>query len=180
MSSLQEQLLKAGLANKQQAKNIKAEKRKAAKKKRKSGDKPTQGELEQSIQQAAETKKQKDAELNAQQKLQQEQKEKQARLKQLIESNTEKNVKGEITFNFTFDNKVKSINVTNKIKDQLTVGTLAIVMMDDNPHIINADAAMTINNDYPEVVGYLITTKEEKPDEDDPYADYEVPDDLMW
>ena len=167
--SLQEQLLKAGLSNEKKAKKAK----KASKKNR---------DLKREVKAAAEEKRQaqleKDKKLNQQIKEQQEQKAVQAQIKQLIEMNMLEQGKGEITYNFMDENKVKTLKVTDKVQRQLANGLLSIVNYKDDYAIIPSIVADKIAMRDDSV---LVSQNEiEQPDEDDPYAEYVIPDDLMW
>jgi uncharacterized protein len=167
--SLQEQLLKAGLSNEKKAKKAK----KASKKNR---------DLKREVKAAAEEKRQaqleKDKKLNEQIKAQQEQKAVQAQIKQLIEMNQLEQGKGDITYNFMDDNKVKTLKVSDKVQRQLANGLLSIVNYQDDYAIIPSIVAdkIALRDD-----SVLVSQNEiEQPDEDDPYAEYVIPDDLMW
>ena len=166
--SLQEQLLKAGLTNEKKAK-------KAKKSNKKSRD------LKREVKAAAEEKKaaeqQKAKELN--QKIQQEAQSKaiQAQIIQLIEMN-KLDVTGEISYNFTHGSTIKNIKVNDAVQKQLASGILAIVSYQDDYAVIPGVVAdkIALRDDS------CIVSKAEQEvvDEDDPYADYVIPDDLMW
>lgn len=167
--SLQEQLLKAGLTNEKKAKKAK----KASKKTR---------DMKRDVKAAAEEKRQaqlaKDKELNNQIKQQAEQKAQKAQIKQLIEMNMLEVAGGDVTYNFMDDNKVKTLKVTAAIQRQLANGLLSIVNYKDDYAIIPSVVSdkIAIRDD-----SVLVSQNEiEEPDEDDPYADYVIPDDLMW
>ena len=169
--SLQEQLLKAGLTNEKKAKKAK----KSSKKTR---------DLKREVKAAAEEKRQaqvqKDKALNEEIKRQAEQKAIQAQIKQLIEMNQlELNTtKNTVTYNFTDGSKVKTMDVSEKIQKQLANGLLSIVRFGDDyaviPSVVSDKIAM---RDDSVLVSQNVI---EEPDEDDPYADFEIPDDIMW
>jgi len=125
MASLQDQLLKAGLADKGTAKKARAEKRKKQKQK-----KPVVDEATLAAQKAAEEKKERSRELN---QLQQNEREKRsivAQVKQLIETNKQAR-KGDMVLNFTHDNVVKRMYVSADIHRQVTKGRLTVVLLED-------------------------------------------------
>ena len=172
--SLQEQLLKAGLTNEKKAKKAKKNSKKTR-------------DLKREVKAAAEEKRQaqlqKDKALNEEIKRQAEQKAIQAQIKQLIEMNSLElpGSNKTVIYNFTDDNKVKTLEVSDKIQKQLASGLLSIVRVSQ------------AEDDYaviPSVVSDKIALRDEsvlvaqnhleEPDEDDPYADYVIPDDLMW
>lgn len=166
--SLQEQLLKAGLTNEKKAKKAK----KSSKKTR---------ELKREVKAAAEEKKeaeqQKAKELN--QKIQQEAQNKaiQAQIIQLIDMN-KLEVAGEISYNFTHGSTIKNIKVNDTVQKQLANGVLAIVSFQDDYAVIPGVVAEKIALRDDSCI--VSKAEQEVTDEDDPYADYVIPDDLMW
>lgn len=90
--------------------------------------------------------------------------------------------KGDVPHNFVFEKKVKKLNVTAKISDQLAKGRLAIAELEGVFELIPPVVAEKIRQREPD---WPIILNEKAPDtgdveEDDPYAAYEIPDDLMW
>ena len=167
--SLQEQLLKAGLTNEKKAKKAK----KSSKKTR---------DLKREVKAAAETKRQaqleKDKALNADIKQKAEQKAIQAQIKQLIEMNMIQHYAGEVIYNFTDGSAVKQLKVNDKVQRQLANGQLCIVRFEQDyavlPSVVSDKIALRDDT-------VLVAMAEaETVDEDDPYADYVIPDDLMW
>ena len=109
-----------------------------------------------------------------------------AQVKQLIEMNRITVAKGDIGFNFTDNNLIKKIYVDKLTQTQLINGRLAIARLStDNSAeseyaIIPASVADKIaQRDASSIVLHSALSQEEQ-DEDDPYADFKVPDDLMW
>jgi hypothetical protein len=120
-----------------------------------------------------------DQELNRQQQEKAEKKAKAAQIKQLIEGTRLPKLDGDDYYNFVDAKKVKRIPVNNLIRDKLSRGSLAIVSYDGRYEIVPRDAALRIQErDERRVV--LLNESSGEPDEDDPYKDYVVPDDLMW
>ena len=109
-----------------------------------------------------------------------------ARVKQLIDMNRITIANGDIGFNFTDGNLIKKIFVDKLTQAQLINGRLAIarLLVDNNSEgeyaIIPASVADKIaQRDASSIVLHSALSAEEQ-DEDDPYADFKVPDDLMW
>lgn len=166
--SLQEQLLKAGLTTEKKAK-------KAKKSNKKSRD------LKREVKAAAESKRQeqqtKDKQLNQEIKQQADQKAIRAQIKQLIAMNQQAE-DGEQSYNFTDGTQVKQLKVNDVQQKQLASGLLAIVKTDEDYAIVPGVVADKIaQRDESLVISH---SHEEVPDEDDPYKDYVIPDDLMW
>lgn len=184
-SSLQDQLLKAGLGDKQKANRIKQEKRKKAKQAKKHKIVETD-ETKESVQAAAEAKKAKDRELNAKRKEEAEQKAVLAQIKQLITINRQAKNDGEVVLNFTDDNKIKRLYVSDKTQKAVTKGKLAVVRFEDGYELVPTPVADKISERDEQVVVYRADQLPDEPErqssseEDDWYADYEIPDDLTW
>ncbi|MCO2403596.1 DUF2058 domain-containing protein [Pseudomonas aeruginosa] len=176
--SLRDQLLKAGLVNEKQAKQATKQKHKQQRLEHKN-----QVDKDDSQRQAAEQAKAeklaRDQELNRQQQEKAEKKAKAAQIKQLIEGTRLPKLESDDYYNFVDAKKVKRIAVNDLIRDKLSRGSLAIVSYDGRYEIVPRDAAVKIQERDPRRV-VLLNVQSQEPDEDDPYKDYVVPDDLMW
>ncbi|WP_422909708.1 DUF2058 domain-containing protein [Pseudomonas sp. MAC6] len=176
--SLRDQLLKAGLVNEKQAKQ-------AGKQQQKQQRLVNKGQAEKdesqklAAQQAMAEKAARDQELNRQQQEKAEQKARAAQIKQLIEVSRLPKLTTEDYYNFVDDKKVKRLSVNSLMRNKLSSGSLAIVRHGGGYEVIPREAALKIQErDAQRVV--LLNTPTEAPDADDPYAAYQVPDDLMW
>lgn len=182
MASLQDQLLKAGLGDKKKAKQINQEKRKKDKIKRKSKIVEVDS-IKESVQAQNEAKKQKDRELNAKLKQEAESKAVQAQILQMISMNKQSVKNGEIEFNFTDNNVIKRLMVTEKLKDHLHSNKLAIVRFEEGYEIVPMPVADKIAERDADCILYRADAYEDVEvveDENDWYADYQIPDDLTW
>lgn len=180
--SLQEQLLQAGLADKSKAKQARADKRKKQKQKNKQKQ-PVVDENQAAVQAKLEEKKEKDRQLNQAKQAEAEKKAIAAQVRQLITVNIQPKDKGDTLLNFTDNNVVKRLYVTESIRNHVMDGRLAVVKLDDNYELVPLPVADKIAERLEEVVIYRadnIKQNEEKSEEDDWYADYEIPDDLTW
>jgi len=169
--------LKAGLINEKAAKQAKKDKSKQAKVQRKSSG-PVIDETKERAKQAMKDKAEHDRELNAQREAERQQKAIQAQIKQLILTNRIRR-DGDIAYNFTDSTKIKKIYVSQTIHNQLSWGQIAIVKLNDGYELIPSKAAEKIAARDAAVLIALAAKNEEIAD-DDPYADYQIPDDLMW
>ncbi|WLG97159.1 DUF2058 domain-containing protein [Pseudomonas sp. Z1-14] len=176
--SLRDQLLKAGLVNQKQAKQVGKEKQKQQRLAHKG-----QVELDDSQQRAAQEamaeKVKRDQELNRQQQEKAEQKARAAQIKQLIEVSRLPKLTTDDYYNFVDDKKVKRISVNALMRNKLSSGSLAIVHHAGSYEVIPREAALKIQERDPKRIVQLNTQTEEV-DADDPYAAYQIPDDLMW
>lgn len=182
MASLQDQLLKAGLADKSKAKQARADKRKKQKLKNK-GAAVGDDENKVAALQAAEAKKQRDRELNQQRQAEVEKKALVAQIRQLITVNQQPKGDGDTVLNFTDANVVKRMYVSDDVHKLVIDARLAVVKLDDDYALIPMPVADKIAERDANVVVYRADLREEnkqKSAEDDWYADYEIPDDLTW
>ena len=175
--SLRDQLLKAGLVNEKQAKQATKQKQKQQRLEHKN-----QVDKDDSQRQAAEQAKAeklaRDQELNRQQ--QESREEGQGRADQATyRRDAPAQLESDDYYNFVDAKKVKRIAVNDLIRDKLSRGSLAIVSYDGRYEIVPRDAAVKIQERDPRRV-VLLNVQSQEPDEDDPYKDYVVPDDLMW
>ena len=182
MSSLQEQLLKAGLVDEKQLARAKQKQNRQATLARKQGGKK-QPAAKPARSGAQERKAQRDRELNQKRQAEARQKELAAQATQLIDVNRLDRAQGDLPYSFVYRRKVKKIFVTAAQKKQLADGQLAIatwvrpegrkfelVPREIAAKIAERDASFVVDTGQPA----------EPPPEDDPYADYQVPDDLVW
>lgn len=183
MASLQDQLLKAGLVDAKKAKQTDKAKRKQQKVARKSKEELVD-ETKVQAQQSRAEKAQRDRALNKQRQEEAEQKAIAAQIKQLIELNRLDKNQGDIAYNFTDDKKIKKIYVSESMQEQLIKGILAIVKLTVGDkmtyEVVPAVVAEKIALRDENCVVLVNEKSTETLDEDDPYADYQIPDDLMW
>ena len=174
-----DQFLKAGLVNKSQLKKANKSKRKPHKKGKKKVDEVVVNKAAESARQVAAERAARDRELNRQQKDVGERKAILAQIRQLVEMNRVSRDDGDVGYNFQDGTVVKKIFVTEAMHNNLGRGLLAIVRFDEGYEVIPSVVADKIKlRDESCIVSNAETQQEDK--EDDPYADYNVPDDLMW
>ena len=176
--SLRDQLMKAGLVSEKQAKQAGKQKQKQQRLEKK-GQVEVDDAIRQAALQAQAEKAARDQELNEQQKEKAEQKARAAQIKQLIESSRLPKLQSDDYYNFVDEKKIKRIAVNTMLRDKLSRGSLAIVRHGGGYEMIPREAALRIQERDPHRV-ILLNTPTEAPDADDPYAAYQVPDDLMW
>lgn len=174
--SLQDQLLKAGLANKKQA--VKAKKAINNREKLKRAGKEVDNDVARAAEQARQEKLTKDRELNELKNREAEQVAVQAQIDQLVDMNTISE-RGDIDFSFPEGKLIKTISVTDRQRGALTAGVLAVVKRHDKYHLVPRKTAEKIaERDENAVLLCNIETGDQQ--YEDEYADYQVPDDLMW
>jgi len=177
-NSFGDQFLKAGLVNK--TKLSQAQKSKNKKQKLKEKQKvEVVDEAALAARQAAAEKAARDLELNRQKKEEAERKAIQAQVRQLIELNRMPRDDGDVGYHFQDGTAVKKIFVTKEVHDKLGRGLLAIARFDDGYEVIPSVVAEKIKQREASCIISSAETLQEI-EEDDQYADYKVPDDLMW
>ncbi len=178
MKSLQDQLLGAGLVDKKALKKANKDKHKQQMVAQNSkqfavSDAKEQAELKQ------QEKLGKDRALNQQRNEAAEKKAVSAQIKQLIEVNSLE-YRGDVDYNFADGKKIKKLAVTTDVQRQLSRGRLAIVKLGDSYRLVVSEVAEKIAQRNDNYIVLLNTKEAEVIEEDDPYADFQIPDDLMW
>jgi hypothetical protein len=173
-SPLQDQLLKAGLVKPHQIKKATKEKRQAQR-----GNAPDA--VTEQARQAQLQKAESDRDRNREQTAEQERKAQAAQIRQLIETQRLARSGGDSTFQFVDAGKIKKIALHKAQRAQIISGVLAVVRFDQAYELVPSATAEKISQRDPDCVVVLNTqsSPRENP-ETDPYADYPVPDDLMW
>jgi uncharacterized protein len=177
--SLQEQLLKAGLVSDAKAKTVKTEKRKQEKQHRKN-----HVEVVDEAKLLAEKSKaeqiEKDRLLNLQKAQEADKKAIAAQVKQLIDEHKQAQDLDGLAYNFTDGNVVKKLYVSDVMRDSLIRGRSAIVKFEKAYEVVNAEAAEKIRLRDSACVLVWNKAVANEVVADDPYSDYQIPDDLMW
>ena len=180
-NSLQDQLMKAGLVNAQKLKQTKTDKRKENRQAQ--GNPTAQEEIRQRVQEEAAEKARRDRELNLQRQEEVRRREEENSIRQLIHSHRLTRAGGDIAFNFQDKERLRRIYVTAEQQRALVSGRLALVRQDADTELVPREvaenlltrqASLVLVLNHPEVRGGQETA------EDDPYAAYQSPDDLIW
>jgi len=178
--SLQEQLLKSGLVSAAQVKSANSDKRKQTQMQRKNNV-VVVDEAKALAQKAQAEKVEKDRELNQLRKQQEDQKQLAAQIKQLIEQNSQCKDSDGIAYNFNDNNKVKRLYVSEAMRESIIQGHLAIVKLAEQYEVVTAEVAKKISlRDTASIIVFNQPTVNSNEGKDDPYADYQIPDDLIW
>ena len=178
-NSLQDQLLKAGLADKKKLKQVSKDKRKQ-KKQQRHNQEAALDEVKIQAQQALEEKARRSRELARQQNMEADKKAIAAQIRQLIEVNRVPRTGAEIAYNFADGKHIKKLFVTERMQQHLSSGKLAIVRLGESYELVPGAVAEKISQRDPLRVILRNDATLMEHDEDDPYADYQIPDDLMW
>lgn len=176
--SLREQLLQAGLGTRKQAKQ--AEQQQHQQNKNRAAAIERQKEQQRRAAQAQAAKAARDQELNRKRQEQAERKERWAQIRQLIEQHRVSRPETDDYFNFIDRKKVRRMSVDAALRERLVGGALVIVRCEGRYDVVPAEIAERIREREPRAVVSLIAHEQAAVDDDDPYKDFVVPDDLMW
>jgi len=178
-NSLQEQLLKAGLVDKEKLNKAKKQRKTQTRQQRNTKGSAAQ-KPDSQVQRERAEKAERDRELNERRNEVRRQREVAAQVKQLVVNNRHPRAEGEDDQPFYFENKgkVKRLYVSPKTHKMISAGQLVIVNFNGVFELVPPDIAEKIRERNPSLV--IDLPEEQQPDADDPYAQYQVPDDLMW
>jgi len=187
MASLQDQLLKAGLTTKQKSRQANSDSRKKNKQKRSGvahGD-SLQEQVQQDLVKSKAEKKVKENQLNQDKRQQLVEKEQALRVKQILSHHQITNVFGESEYNYSFGTKIKKLPVNAITYKALVNGRLALCGLvegnEETTYLVTSETAEKVATvDASLILVQNTKVESEAVDEDDPYADYQIPDDLMW
>lgn len=174
--SLADQLLGAGLVDGKKAKKLQKEKRQQRKQ-----QSPDSGTDQARLQQQRAAQAEKDRELNRQRKEAEEVRARHAQVQQLLETHRIAS-SGDIRFQFADprDRRIKQLYVGGDVRERLARGQLAICAEKDGYCIVPAETADRVAARLPEALIFRVAPNTDQPDEDDPYKDFPIPDDIDW
>lgn len=175
-NALQAQLLKAGLVDNKKAKKLS----KQSQHEQRTGQN-SDADLKAKIQQDKHEKILKDQSLNMEKQRQLEEKALKASIIQMITQHKIRDIDGEISYQFIDETKIKKQYLNQQVYNALVSGSLVIAKDQDSYAVLPKALADRINE---KMTGFIIVNNAQKneqiTDEDDPYAAYAIPDDLMW
>lgn len=180
--SFQEQLLQLGLVDKKKAGQSKKEQHQTKKKQAKSGKKNVV--VDENVllaQQAEQKKKDRARKLNLQREAKLQKRAEDGLVRQLIEEHRLGKDDQGVAYRFTVASKIQRIFVTKEIADKLSDGRLGIVGVADQFDVLPRriiEKIQSVSDRFFTAINKAAA--EQALDPEDPYAGYEVPDDLMW
>jgi hypothetical protein len=178
--SFQEQLLKLGLVEKKKVKE--ARKEQHQKKKQQVGKNAIK--VDENVllaQQADEKKKARARQLNLEREAKLQKRAEEARIRQLIEDHKLAKDDRGIAYRFKVRGTIQRIFVTKDMADRLSDGRLGIVAIADRFEVIPRTVAEKIQaTDDTLFIILNVSSGGVEQNPDDPYAEYKIPDDLMW
>ena len=182
--SLREQLLKAGLVSEQQVQKAERDQRQqqhrgmqnVPKQKRRNPD-PTPQQL--AAQKAAAEKAAKDAELNRKKLEKIERRARFAEIRQLVLQHNVPRVETDDFYNFQDGTKIRRVPVNPELRSRLIAGELAIVRCEGRYAFVPSAIGQRVGERVERALIHW-NNPDARPDVDDPYKDYVIPDDLVW
>jgi uncharacterized protein YaiL (DUF2058 family) len=178
MVSLQEQFLKAGLVDKTKVKLANQDKSKQKKVERRTGTQ-TVDEARLAAQETQRKNAERARELNAQRDAAATQKAIVAQIAQMIQKNRQSKGNGDIAYNYTHNSKIERIYVSAAVQAHLVAGRLVIVCLAGVTELVPRVIADKIAERDASLV-VRVNKASTEVDADDPYAAFQIPDDLMW
>ncbi|MDH4276414.1 MAG: DUF2058 domain-containing protein [Gammaproteobacteria bacterium] len=178
-NSLLDQLKKSGLVDKSKAQKAKHDQYKKTKQQAKSNATEVD-EAKAALLKAQAEKVERDRLLNLQRKEEADRKAIAAQIRQLIETHAVKNREGDIAYHFTDANRVKTLYVSAEVHKYLSAGHLVVAKLGDSYAVVPKKVAEKIKQRDAQSIITNESPTASIPGENDPYADYKIPDDLMW
>jgi len=176
MAGLRDQLLKSGLVTEKQVKKVQKEQVKASKA---NAHRPATSAVEVAPRQ--QEKVERDRLLNQQRQAELARRELEAQIRDLIASRRIMPEDGESPFNFSDGSKIKKLYLTPTMRDQLVRGVIGIVRFEGGHAFVPRETVEKLRQRDEGAVLLLNELKQETSEStDDPYAQYQVPDDLIW
>jgi uncharacterized protein YaiL (DUF2058 family) len=178
MASLADQLLKAGLVDKTKVKLVKQEKGKQQKIERRTGTESV-NEARIAAQEAQRQQAERAKEMNAQRDAAARQKAIMAQIVDMVHKNRQSRGNGDISYHYTHGKTIDKIVVSAAVQEHLRAGRLVIVVLDGKVELVPRVIADKIAERDPSLV-VRVAKPTATTEEDDPYAAFQIPDDLMW
>ena len=135
--------------------------------------------MESAAAKAQAAKVERDRELNRQKEAAQAQKALRAQVRDLLKRSQLNATEAEIAYHFVEDQRVRRIYVTDEQHKLLSQGRLAVAVWNDRSYVVTIEVSERLRSMYPGVFIHRSGGTEEV-DPDDPYKDYQIPDDLIW
>ncbi|WAU72235.1 MULTISPECIES: DUF2058 domain-containing protein [unclassified Acinetobacter] len=176
-NALQAQLLKAGLVDNKKAKKL----TKQVQHEQRTGQHDDTS-LKAEIDRVNQEKLAKDQALNLEKQKVLEEKALKASIIQMIKQHKILQTEGDVTYQFIDEGKIKKVYLSQQVYNALVTGSLVIAKDQDKYAYLPKALAEKIDQ---KMQGFILVNNnteknDQATDEEDPYAAYVIPDDLMW
>lgn len=176
-NALQAQLLKAGLVDNKKAKKL----TKQVQHEHRTGQRDD-ATFKAEIDRAKQEKLAKDQALNLEKQRILEEKALKASIIQMIKQHKIQQTEGDVAYQFIDEGKIKKVYLSQQIYNALVSGSLVIAKDQESYAYLPKVLAEKIDH---KMTGFILVNNnteknDQTTDEEDPYAAYVIPDDLMW
>jgi len=183
-NSLRDALTKAGVVSTTKAKvsaqQVKKQIHQELHTKRK-GAPPAQNEAALAAAKAQEEKLARDREMSREREAVISAKAARAQARQILRDRMQNNESADLTFNFVESGHIRHIYITAAQRAELGKGLLSVVALGERHYLVPTEVADKVHALIPGVFVYCPTPeKTQTIPENDPYAAYQIPDDLVW
>ncbi|CAK0761583.1 DUF2058 domain-containing protein [Gammaproteobacteria bacterium] len=183
-NSLRDALTKAGVVNSAQAKVSAQQAKKQTRQElhtKRTGAPPVRNEAALAATKAQEEKLARDREMNREREAAIAAKAARAQARQMLRERMQNDESADLTFNFVEGGHIRHIYVTAPQRVDLEKGRLSVVALVDRHYLVPTEVADKVQTLIPEIFVYRPASEVTQViPEDDPYAAYQIPDDLMW
>ncbi|RZU99034.1 DUF2058 family protein [Spiribacter vilamensis] len=174
--SLRDQLLKQGLVDEQSVKKTRSNKRK---KRRRGETDAEQAAASEAAAQREADRRARDRTLNARQQEERKRQEEEQAARQMV-IDREVAHDGDERFQFSHNGRIRPIRVSAAQRGDLAAGRLAIARTRGRYRLVPGNIVEFVQARAPFLIAWTAADSGGGDDQDDAYADYPVPDDLMW
>lgn len=103
-----------------------------------------------------------------------------AEIKAIIEAEKLEKTSGELVHSYLVGKRIKQLYVSEAIHKQLVAGELVITRLNGSTYLVPAETGVRVQALNPDWVVIGPAAEHGTDNDDDEYADYQVPDDLKW
>lgn len=181
-NSLRDALTKAGVVSSAQAKVAAQQAKKQQRQEihaQRSGA-PVLNDAAIAVQNAQQEKVLRDQELNRAQEIERQAKAARAQVRQILRANMQNDEAAQVKFNFVAGKQIRHIYLTDIQRAQLINGQLSLVAFSERHYLVTREIANKVQILIPDIFIYSPSAERNSMAPDDPYADYSIPDDLIW
>jgi len=103
-----------------------------------------------------------------------------AQIQVLIDENKVEEFKGEVTYRYLVEKRIREMYVNEDIHKKLTTREISITRLNGTTYLVPREIALEIKKINPQWSVFNTEEDETPSAKDDEYAEFQVPDDLKW
>jgi len=176
-NSLQDQLLKAGLVSREQ---LNDSRRRKKRKRKQSAGKSSPQPSPSAADKRRQEQRLRDKRLNAERERRRQDQEKRLRIRELVLANSLNVAEADQIYNVVRGERIRRLYVTAEQRRKLSDGQLAVTIAKGRNHIVAPAVAEKIRAILPDYFVYLSSESASANEAEGDYAEFKVPDDLIW